>query len=455
MSKLEDRIRESHRRTFPATPPQGGWDRIHQELNRPVGGNRPRTLFGWGFVSGLLAGGLAVYLLVSLTGGSPSAPAMATAPCPEVSSPERAALATGVSSDEASMDVAGAVTRTERSSTPASDAERDVNTSDQRSEAPEAIEPETLAATPSSDPAIEANSDVLLSAGPTMPLRVTPLLPAAARLFSDHPVTSRGGGNYASRFTPVAPKAFTPATDAAQPEKKWTFHRVPKGTSMRPRWELGGSLLVVPARQRYYGFALDRQASRPGQETRIVSSPDGPDTLYRGQVTGIADRTHTFNFRSLFLEVGHQFPNGIRLSGGLLGIVSNTRNLGNRLGVLEDLRSSGEATEIITSSERRLIGTLSFQYTFFRRRRFRLSAGLGIVTFLGTRNAETSFIAVGEEVPFQRQTSFSYNNIPFFRTTPLPSLQVQYQISRHLSLTGDLVPGLGIGLRYGIASSKE
>ena len=454
MSKLEDRIRESHRRIFPVSPPEGAWERLHQDLDRPEKEHRPKTLFGWGFFSGLLTGGLGVYLLLSMVGGPAVAPQTATAPCPEASAAEQTSLAGGIGNDGLFTNPPGTITEPDARIPAVGYVKQEETAPDLSSQSRDAVVPTRLKESSASSVLPEEDPEIAPAVSLRVSRRPTPPLPVPDNPFIDLPITSRGAANHMSRL-PVRPLSFTPAADSPQPEKKWTFHRVPKDMDLLPRWEVGGSLLVVPARQRYYGFALDRQASRPGQEMRIVSSPDGRDTLYRGQVTGIADRTHTFNFRSLFLEVGHQFPNGIRLSGGLLGIVSNTRNLGNRLGVLEDLRSSGAATEIITSSERRLIGTLSFQYTFFRRRRFRLSAGLGIVTFLGTRNAETSFIAVGEEVPFQRQTSFSYNNIPFFRTTPLPSLQVQYQLSRHLSLTGDLVPGLGIGLRYGIDSSGK
>ena len=241
----------------------------------------------------------------------------------------------------------------------------------------------------------------------------------------------------------------------ALPDEKWTFQRVPSDAPLLPRWEVGGSVLVWPAKQRYYGYALYGEPLRPGQPGTGNPYSSGPDTLYQGEITGLTAPTRVLHFKSIYLEVGHQFPSGIRLSGGLLGISSGTGNYRNLDAVVDELRSSGEATQVVTSSERRLIGTLSFQYTFFRRRRFRMSAGLGILTFLGTRNTETAFIAFPDDYPSGSQSRTQANNTPFFRTTPLPSLQVQYQISRHLSLTGDLVPGLGVGLRYGIVAGEE
>ncbi|WP_116108943.1 hypothetical protein [Lewinella sp. IMCC34191] len=454
MSNLEDRIRESHRRTFPVTPPEGGWERIHQDLNRPENENRPKSLFGWGFLSGLLAGGLAVYLLLSINGGSPSTPPMATAPCPEASVPERTTLAAAAQNEEPPTEHVGGVLKT--SPPPASHgyAEQEEKTPDLRDGAPLSADSKPLGTLRTSEDQAEENSEVVRSTSPLDPRRVTPAVPTASMLYPVQPITSRSSVNFTSRL-PVPAMSFTPATDTPQPERKWTFHRVPKEVQMSPRWEVGGSLLVVPTRQRYIAYALEQEPTQPNQQMRIISSGNGPDTLYVGGMTGFAKQTYAFNFRSIFLEVGHQFPNGIRLSGGLLGIVSGTENYQKLSGVFEELHAPNEATLIRTRSDRRLIGTLSIQYTFFRRRRFRVSAGLGITSFLSTRDAQTSFIALGDDLPSGSQTSFQHNNLPFFRTTPLPSLQFQYQISRYLSLTGDLMPGLGIGLRYGIESSAE
>ena len=431
VSKLEDLIRASHRRIFSVTPPEGGWERIHADLNRPGPGRPPRSLFGWGFGSGLLAGGLAVYLLLSLHSGTPPAPSTAALPCPDrpawtAASPAAVPPATDRSTGELLT-------------TPlvSPDPTFELVPVDQTAVAVTDLQPRTER-----------------TAEPKTPLGVASPLPAPYSDSMPPAVTSRGRARTLSRLAEL-PMVTIASVATALPEDKYVFRRVPQEVPIRSRWEVGGSVLVLPARQRYYGYALYGEPLRPGQPGRGNPSVSGPDTLYQGEITGLTEPTRLFHFKSVYLEVGHQFSSGIRLSGGLLGIASGSKNYGNLDPVVDELRSSEVATHYITSSERRLIGTLAFQYTFFRRRRFRLSAGLGIITFLGTRNTETSFIAVGDGYPSGSQSSIQSNNVPFFRTRPLPSLQLQYQLGRHLSLTGDLAPGLGIGLRYGIEAGEE
>ena len=379
---------------------------------------------------------------------------MTTAPCPEASVPERTTLAIATQSEAVPTEIADGVMESEPSTASPAHAERDETATGVRYEAQFRPASEPLGTPLTLEANINENTELERSGKPSVPHRVTPPVPAASALEPVQPLYYRNSVTHRLRL-PALPPVFTPLADNQRPEKKWTFHRLPKGESMRPRWEVGGSLLVVPTGQRYIAYALEQEATQPNQQMRIISSGNGPDTLYVGGVTGFANQTNPFNFRSIFLEVGHQFPNGFRLSGGLLGIASGTTDYQKLSGVFEELRAPNEATLIRTRSDRRLVGTLSVQYTFFRRRRFRVSAGLGIVSFLHTRDAQTSFIALGDDLPSGSQTGYQHNNIPFFRTTPLPSLQLQYQLSRHLSLTGDLVPGLGIGLRYGIESSEE
>ena len=449
MSKLEDLIRASHRRIFSVTPPEDGWERIHAELNRPDPARPPKSLFGWGFGSGLLAGGLAVYLLLSLHSGTTPTPSTAALPCPDRPDPNGPALtaAVGAGRESATQTYLPLQVESRSSSSPRGESRvPSFNTYATAPANPGMARPAENPVSPElTDPAPALSRTVERQAAAAV---VAPLS-TPQRSMTDSVVSGPQPVSYLSRLPDLPPVALL-SEITGLPEDKYVFQRVPQEVPITARWEVGGSVLVLPGRQRYYGYALYDEPLRPGQPGRGNPTASEPDTLYQGEVTGLTDPTRLFHFKSVYLEVGHQFPSGIRLSGGLLGIASGSRNYGNLDPVVDELRSSEVATQYITSSERRLIGTLAFQYTFFRRRRFRLSAGLGIITFLETRNTETSFIAVGDGYPSGSQSSIRSNNVPFYRTKPLPSLQLQYQIGRHLSLTGDLVPGLGIGLRYGI-----
>jgi hypothetical protein len=244
---------------------------------------------------------------------------------------------------------------------------------------------------------------------------------------------------------------LTPVRLASEPlpsRKRWRFTPTSRNVNPQPRWEIGISGIVLPARQSYFGRELTTDATFPGQQRIRSPFDDGPDSLYVSSTLRNASTSRAFGFRSLYVELAHQFPNGIRLSGGLAGLVWRTRNYDQLDEVLPALTEGQEFTQIETSTRRNLNTTLAFQYTFFRRRRFRVSPGFSLIGNWMHTTSQVRFHVRDGMPPSGSQTSNTFDNDLWSSVELYPSLHLQYQLSRRLVVAGDVLPGIGVGLRY-------
>ena len=114
-----------------------------------------------------------------------------------------------------------------------------------------------------------------------------------------------------------------PTDNTGTPERKYVFQRVATPTnSPRPAGKSGGvCLLFLPVSGTTPNLHQHRRPRFIGQEGFITSIDGEVDTFYRQNITGMVKDRQVAGFRSAYLEIAHQFPNGIRLSGGLLGVL--------------------------------------------------------------------------------------------------------------------------------------
>ncbi len=248
----------------------------------------------------------------------------------------------------------------------------------------------------------------------------------------------------ATPFGPLPPiQVFAEAQ--GQPTPKWTFERTDRQAQPVHRWEIGASAFAWKEKQRFFGYGLATLPTSFDERGFTTSLDNQETTFYQTGYMDLYRDSRLLGFRTAYLEVAHQFPKGIRLGMGVLGIMEGSRGNRRPAEAFTALGRDKEFTQVITNSARAFYATLTIQYTVFRRRRFRVSPGVSILSHLGTVNTTTSFVTVNQQVPSGSQTSFSRSRKSW---APIPSLQLQYQLTRHLALTGDLLPGMGVGVRY-------
>ncbi len=425
MSNLDDRIRDSHQQILNVPPSETGWERLRQELGKTPA--RPSSPLGflWGVALGFLAGAGCIFgsnALIEQAGAAPP-------PCPQI-------IAAATPAESTVPQIAAPVIASVHLVSPTDDISR---VADLISASPPSRQL-TVAATPRE--ALTTPDEPKRAA--TIPTAVALLTPGTS--FPPQRVHSRR----INRLGIFDPFAFEVDAVLPSPEHKQSFWGIPSEQQPAPRWEIGGSVFALPTKQRYLAKAIST-TPQPGDQAGFLASIDGQvDTFYQGSVTGMLRDRQLAGFRSAYLEVAHQFPNGIRLSGGLLGILHESSNYSRKADVFAALGRDNEFTEVYTSSARELYTGLAIQYTFFRRRRFRVSPGISLLGNWMSTNISTRFQYRGEGPVTGSQSTLSHDNALWSDVELLPSLQLQYQVGRHLSLTADCLPGLGVGLRYGI-----
>ena len=232
------------------------------------------------------------------------------------------------------------------------------------------------------------------------------------------------------------------------PSPKWTFECTDRAAQPTHRWEVGGSLFAWQTKQRFYGDKLSTTPTDTDEKGFVTSLNGQVQTFYRerGYPDVYIDK-RPLGFRTAYLEVAHQFPEGLRLGAGLMMMMDGSGGNRRPPEVFSTLGEGAEFTAVDTYSSFRLFASFSAQYTIFRRRRFRVSPGITLFNRIASSNMNTRFVSVNGEVPTGSQSSMSHSSGDWF---PLPSLNLQYQLTRRVALSGDFFPGIGLGARYHI-----
>ena len=425
MSEFDDLARSGARRIPPAQPPVNGWERLQRDLAAPQRSPRGLFHFGSGFVGGLAMGAVGMMLLWQ----SP--------PCTAESSETAALTQTTI-----------------------------VAPTDQVIAAPQEVENETVTVAEPSLPALAPPRQSVAATATYEPTEVSVFSPVVAQPIIDTVgIANAGTTSNTIRVVdplpvrptrrPTTPKRFKPFASlppiqlAAQatPTPKWTFQRNDPQSQPAHRWEVGASAFVIGQQERLFGYGLTEAPNSFDDRGFTTSLNNRERTFYRDGSSNLYETRRPFAIRTAYLEVAHQFPKGLRLSAGILGIAEGDRGTWKPAEAFTELGAESEFTEVTTTSARSLYGSFALQYTVFRRRRFRLSPGISLLTDFGTGRADTRYLTVGGQVPTGSQTSYERSGSRFL-LRPVPSLHFQYHLTRRLALAGDVMPGIGIGARY-------
>ena len=442
MSDFDDRLRDSHRRILPIAATEAGWQGVRQRIQLPPARIPPAGRFGAGFGWGAVTATALCLLLHQLFFAAPETPPRPERPVVEAAS-ETSAPANGIPlADRQSAVVVGTEparteTATRTTAAPAGSGNRSEYSI--TSGSPISNEPGEGTIGPASTAAAKFSA-------PATPPANRPVAQLSATIAgtSLSPVSLRQRPLILP--LPAAAPVFTNAVDPQQP--KWTFQRIERAQQPAARWEVGASAIAFAQRETYFARPLLRQPFAPGQAGTPVRIDGREDTLYTAPRFDSENYTNPFGFRMGYVEVAHQFPNGIRLSGGL--IAQSDGNAGNRRPeeVFNRLTDGNDYTLVEVNAYRALYTALTFQYTIFRRRRFRLSPGFSLLGHWLSTRTTTDYVVEGQGLPTGSQTSLSHKRQLWSEVDLVPSLQAQYQIGRHVSLTADLLPGIGVGARY-------
>ena len=472
MTKLDDLIRRSHaKEPPPAHPPVGQWAGIQEALRKGREGVPPPPHpGGWKFGGGLLMG-----LLIGLTLGAglmygvrPRADAQLceSFPLPERTQPLPIRMNSPVRQLEPPRLTGEELVAVDLTSPPTTEAgvvkfkvptaygldlvgtpQGAARLANRDRVAPPPLEVATSVRA-FERPSIQLPQSVNPQSDPTRPSLAVQVLPAGSEIT---PLPIKRRYRIALPSVQLPSIVLTKLADEQNPltKNKHTFKRLPLGERPRGRWEVGASGLLFDFRTQFVTRRYQREPESPGEQLFDVATDAGTAQLYRATRTDYQSASTSLpNQRIGYLEIARQFPSGVRAAVGILRS-SDEQQVPTRVDFRDEVLAGAPFGSASVRAYREIMLGLAVQYTFRKRRRFRISPGIAVLASVDVREQQREYFyeansegSVGSLIT----TTWRENFLSYW--VPAPSLNLQYQLTRRLALSGDLLPGIGLGARY-------
>ena len=438
--QLDDFFRENQRNVPEASPPPGQWEKIR---NREMVHQPASAGAGWWW----LAGGLLLGLVIGWPLGGfmigndcealpqdamnvavavPAPLSVAAAPAKVLAPPAKeqtkAAQKTAATSPEVKREAYAVAAPIAPKTSPGTRTPASLSNHVSATEIP-SPQTDTLLLSAAPQPTIAAGPDYAFVPGNIAPLAINP--PAGRGLSDLRSELGAYGSSAGIVVPPIARKAPT----------------------LKGRWET--SLHLTPGWSAKSKSVQVLSSIDNGRTPQEFTFNEQEVSLFNERPLNV-DIGRRFNIQILSLEVGRQFPNGIRVGLGAYwepsrwnGLIRDQENTFNAQ-LLEDEWAYYLAAE----SESLSLG-LSAGYTFRRRKRLRPYLGfyLGSRFYREWRFVERIYRRSDRATDFQNRVNSrqyaDFGNLFFFAQAGL-----QYELNDHLSIGLEVVPGIGVGGRY-------
>ncbi len=225
------------------------------------------------------------------------------------------------------------------------------------------------------------------------------------------------------------------------PPKKFSKKANPSG-----RWETG--LHITPWLSEASTGVFTYTETMNGNSPRAFTV-DGSDVVLYPVNTLNPNLNERLQVRFLSFDVARQFSNGLRVGVGLFWQPRISRGLINEQEYLNAQLLAGEWARYVSVVTQTLSTSLSVDYTFRRRKRFRPYLGVTLQSNFYQDGNSAQFL-------FERESGrveelyrvYSINSADFGNLRILPRTGFQYELTDHLSVGMEIIPGIGVGGRW-------